>query len=415
MLIKKLAVPLINEKLLMQATHCYIAVNGISLDGFEFFRSRIPPACKMEIVTGMDEPADPEVLKRILKHYTGRISFRVYLKNTFTANMFLLDLPFRKSVAFVGSGSFTLQGIKDHEAIFWKITDPKEIESLKSWFVGYFEFGETLSEQMISEYEVVYKEIVQRQILSREDKHDVMELTTRGFSWDAIKFKLQCFKKEDYQILSPANSRLSNPVVVTGREHLKEKVFELGKSIERDISLLKLTSIPEHSISQLSSLSRSNQRVSEIGLAFGRSDSNLRKYPADIKMDDFVSLQFVIRQKEIRIALLANPGFGRIDRENMVTRMSDPIFKTNFHTLLSTLGPEFKIEIAGQVQPSGSFQNEEAFNTFLQGDDWKYFKFWIGRSFLPGDPAISSEKIQETIVKTFSMLMPLYEAIKHEA
>ncbi len=54
MLIKKLAAPLINEKLLQQAEHCYIASASISEVGFDFIRSRIPPKCKMDLVTGLE-------------------------------------------------------------------------------------------------------------------------------------------------------------------------------------------------------------------------------------------------------------------------------------------------------------------------------------------------------------------------
>src|SRR5687767_1209228 len=115
MLIKKLAVPLVNEKLLAQAVHCYIVTSGISLQGFEFIRQRIPPSCKVDVVTGIEKPVDPTVMKRVLKHYQGRIDLRIFLNGRLHANMLMLDLPFRKTVAFVGSGNLTLRGLKDNE------------------------------------------------------------------------------------------------------------------------------------------------------------------------------------------------------------------------------------------------------------------------------------------------------------
>jgi hypothetical protein len=45
--------------------------------------------------------------------------------------------------------------LKDHEEIFYKITDPKEIESVMSWFTSYFEFSEPLTEKFIEEYEAL--------------------------------------------------------------------------------------------------------------------------------------------------------------------------------------------------------------------------------------------------------------------
>ena len=83
MLIKKLAAPLINEKLLQQAEHCYIASASVSEAGFDFIRSRIPPKCKMDMVTGLDVPTSPQVLRRIWRNYQGRITLNIYSKNVF--------------------------------------------------------------------------------------------------------------------------------------------------------------------------------------------------------------------------------------------------------------------------------------------------------------------------------------------
>lgn len=155
MIIKKLAAPLINEKLLQQAEHCYIATAEFSEEGFDFIRSRLPTKTKMDLVTGMNGKTSPELLKRIWKHYQGRINLNFYSRNVLHANVYVFDLPYRKSVAFVGSGSCTLEGLKDQEEIFYKITDPKEIETVMSWFTSYFEFSDPLSDKFIEEYEVL--------------------------------------------------------------------------------------------------------------------------------------------------------------------------------------------------------------------------------------------------------------------
>ena len=155
MIIKKLAAPLINDKLLQQAEHCYIATANMSEEGFDFIRSRIPTKTKMDIVAGMNGKTPTELLRRIWKNYQGRINLNFYSRNVLHANVYVFDLPYRKSVAFVGSGSCTLEGLKDHEEIFYKITDPKEIESVMSWFTSYFEFSEPLTEKFIEEYEVL--------------------------------------------------------------------------------------------------------------------------------------------------------------------------------------------------------------------------------------------------------------------
>ncbi|HEY8933902.1 MAG TPA: phospholipase D-like domain-containing protein, partial [Cyclobacteriaceae bacterium] len=133
MIIKKLAVPLINDKILQQAEHCYIATAGISEVAFDFIKNRLSPKCKIDIVTGLDSLTSPQVLRRIWRHYQDRITLRLYTRNTFHANVYIFDLPFRKAVAFTGSGELTMEGLKDHEEIFKKIIDPKEIEALLSW------------------------------------------------------------------------------------------------------------------------------------------------------------------------------------------------------------------------------------------------------------------------------------------
>ena len=156
MIIKKLAAPLVNDKLLQQAEHCYIATAEISEEGFDFIRSRIPTKTKMDLVTGMNGKTSPEVLKRVWKNYQGRINLNFYSRNVLHANVYVFDLPYRKSVAFVGSGACTLGGLKDQEEIFYKITDPKEIETVMSWFTSYFEFSEPLAEKFIEEYEQLF-------------------------------------------------------------------------------------------------------------------------------------------------------------------------------------------------------------------------------------------------------------------
>ena len=153
MIIKKLAAPLVNDKLLQQAEHCYIASAEISEEGFDFIRSRIPTKTKMDLVTGISGKTSLEVLKRVWKNYQGRINLNFYSRNVLHANVYVFDLPYRKSVAFVGSGTCTLGGLKDNEEIFYKITDPKEIETVMSWFTSYFEFSEPLTEKFIEEYE----------------------------------------------------------------------------------------------------------------------------------------------------------------------------------------------------------------------------------------------------------------------
>ena len=149
----------------------------------------------MDIVTSLDGLTSPNVLKQIYNHYQGRITLNIFTRNVIHANVFVFYLPYRKAVGFVGSGDFSLEGMKDHEDLFWKISDPKEIESLMSWFTGYFEFGLPLTDRLIQEYELIYPAMKQREITSRQDKQQF--IASSNFNWDGIKFKNQYFKKEE--------------------------------------------------------------------------------------------------------------------------------------------------------------------------------------------------------------------------
>jgi HKD family nuclease len=413
MIIKKLAVPFINEKLLMQAEHCYIATAAISSPGFDFVRTRLSPKCKMDILTGLDEPTSPEALKKIWRHYLDKVSVHIYTKNSFHANVYILDLPYRKSVAFVGSGQFSLEGLKDHEEIFIKIIDPKEIENLKSWFTGYYEYAEPLSEEIIQEYELIYPLLKQREILSRSDKRDVIELTARGFSWDNIKFKNQYFKKEDYQVFANSNAPLANPVIQSERENVKKKLLELHSQLESHIASHSLYYDVNTMVSSIHPANYADGKVREMWLVYGRAEAELKRYFAGARLIDFLSIQILIRQKEIGILIGARGAEGRIDREHLQLKMTEVEYRTSLLNQLKNLGAGYWIEISGERKATESFLHEDALTEFIKLDDWRYYTFKIGKYFPAGDPEINSDLIVETMIKELDKIVALYRLIRN--
>jgi len=175
MLIKKLLVPFINEKILANAEHCYIATAALSEPALDFLMSKLPPKCKVDIVTGLDLPTSPELLFKVLKQYPTRIHLSIHTKSYFHPNTYIFDLPFRKMVAFVGSGNFTMGGIRDHEELAYKIESEKGVEEVKSWFRSYFELAEALTERAILLYQEVYPSIREREAESKREKGEVLE------------------------------------------------------------------------------------------------------------------------------------------------------------------------------------------------------------------------------------------------
>jgi hypothetical protein len=413
MIIKKLAVPFINDKLLQQVEHCYIATAAISDAGFDFIRSRIPTKSKMEIVTGLDVPTSPEVLKRIWRNYQGRITLNIYTKNFFHANVYIFDLPFRKSVAFVGSGQFTLEGIKDSEELFYKITDPKEIENLKSWFIGYYEFGSPLSEELIQEYEYLYPTLNQRDIASRQEKKQFIELTTAGFNWDFIKFKNQYFKKEDYLALSSSKARATSSEVHAERVSVQTKLIQLHELIKKDVTRMKLHADADAAklVSSLDPADHPDNKLQKIWLAYGRSEAELKKLNSNT-LTDFITLQIVLQQKEVGVWLTAKPNTGKVDREYFSKQMYNEEYKKQFFTLLMGLGAGYWIEISGDRKSVETFQNEDTLWEFTKADNWMHYAFIIGKNYAVGDAEISSELIVPTIIKDFEKLVLVYRHLK---
>ncbi len=415
MIVKKLAVPLINDKLLLQAEHCYIASAAISEAGFDFIRGRIPPKCKMEIVTGLDVLTSPQALRRIWRNYQDRITLNIFTRNFFHANVYIFDLPYRKAVAFVGSGNFTLEGIKDSEELFYKITDPKEIEALKSWFIGYYEFSEPITETIIQEYELIFPLMKQREIASRKDKKQFVELTTAGFNWDAIKFKNQFFKKEDYLTFTNSKAILNTPEIQAERAAVQAKLLQLHESIKGQMHKLKLheDSDPNNIVSSLNPEHHVDHTLSSMWITYGRSEAELNKYYPQAKLSNFMNLQFIIRQKEIAIWLVVGKQRGsKEDREFFRQHMIDEEYRNTFFKLLVGLGVGYWIEIAGDKINVETFQTAESLWEFTKSDDWMYYDFFIGKAYSPGDFDLSTDTITLTIAKDFDKLILLYRHIK---
>lgn len=419
MLIKKLAVPFINDKLLQQVEHCYIATAAISQSGFEFLRSRIPLKSKMEIVTGLDVPTAPEVLRRIWRNYHERITLHVYTRNFFHANVYIFDLPFRKAVAFVGSGYLTLEGMKDGEELFYKITDAKEIENLKSWFTGYYEFAEPLSEELIQEYEYLYPSLKQRDIVSRQEKKQLVALTTAGFNWDQIKFKLQYFKKEDFLVLSSSQMRSSTPEIQTERMRVQNKLIALHESIKDSLHRLKLyeDSDANKLVSSLDPADHFEGKLRSMWMSYGPSEAELKKNYSSAQVQacrqDVMQVQLTLQQKAFGIYLVCgNANTGQLDREYFKRQMHEEEYRKQFFTLLTGLGAAYWIEVVGDRRVVDTFANEEVLWEFTKPDEWMHYAFVIGRTYSPGDPEISSEHLATTIVKELEKLVLLYRHMK---
>lgn len=412
MITKRLAVPFINEKLLQQVEHCYIATAAISEAGFDFIRTRIPTKTKMEIITGLEMPTSPAVLQRIWRNYQGRITLNIYTRNDFHANVYIFDLPYRKSVAFVGSGHFTLEGIKDSEELFYKINDPKEVENLKSWFIGYYEFAQPLTESLIEEYEWRYPAMKQRYHTSRLEKKQFFALTTAGFSWDHIKFKQQYFKKEDYLAFSSSKAYFTTPGLHAERVSVKTKFVALHELLKGDLQKLGLHAITDSDsiVSSLDPADHTDSQLRSMWLDYGRSTTGLKKHDEATALADLMHVQIILSQKDMGICLVAGTTRkGKVDREYFKSSMNDVEYRKQMFTLLSGLGAGYWIDVACERKNTDAFPTEDALWEFTKADQWMYYDFIIGKNYTPDAVDISNENITASIVREFAKLSLLMQ------
>lgn len=397
MIIKKLAVPFINDKLLQQVEHVTIATAALSEAGFDFIRSRIPTKTKMEIVTGLDVPTAPEVLRRIWRNYQGRISLNIYTRNVFHANVYIFDLPYRKAVAFIGSGHCTLEGIKDSEELFYKITDAKEIENLKSWFVGYYEFGEPLNENFIAAYEKLYPTLKQRDFDSKQDKKEIFALTTAGFHWDQLKLKHHFFQKEDYQVLDPANVRLASTSIHEARVALQNKLLQLHELIRGHVQRLQLVTDASNLVSSVQVADHHDQQVRSMWLTYSASG------PVGTES---MQLQFIIRSASAGVSLeIGNPNSMQREREYFKLKMNDVEYRKQFFSLLKALDPGYTMVVACESKPLDSFANEDAVWEFTKADQWQDYAFYLEKKFAPAAAEISKDNMAATLQHAFDKLV----------
>lgn len=403
MIVKKLAAPLINSKILQQAEHCCIATAAITEPAFDFIKNRLPPKCKIEIVTGLDALSSPGVLRRIWRHYQDRITLNIYTKNFFHANVYIFDLPYRKAVAFVGSGHLTLPGLKDNEEIFWKIMDPKDIETLKSWFTGYYEFSVPLTETLLQEYELIFPEMKQREIESRYEKQDLIALSAQGLQWDSIKFKNQYFNKEDYLTLGNRKAALNTEEVIAERTSVQNKLIHLHGLLQQHVLRLGFDAQPDphHHVSSIHSDSHHHGKVRTMWIGYSAPETESMQ----------LTVKFIIRQYEVGVRLIVQEMNHNSIRSYLGDQMQDLAFRNRFLLGLTSLDPDYWIEIGGEKRGVASFQNEDSLWEFTRMDQGLDKGFVIGKNYSPGNGGISVENIAPTIMKEFDRLMLMYGQI----
>lgn len=306
MIVKKLLVPFVNTKLLQQAEYCYVATPAISEAGFDFFMSKVSPKCKVDIVTGLDLPTSPAVLRKISDRYRHQVALRIYTRNLFHASVYAFDLPYRKRMAFIGSGEFTLGGLLKNEELSYQVKVEKEAEDIKLWFARCFEEGIELTDRMINEYEVIYPLIRAREVNSARDKKQFIEAYINPFNWNDIDLSKHYFIKEDYLVFENLKALMNTDTIQAERLRVWHKLLALHEELKTYTTRKKIYAHfdPNQIVSSVNALHHMDDRVSAMWLSYSRSEKELKEYNA--APADLLQLQLIIRQHDFSLLLM--PG-----------------------------------------------------------------------------------------------------------
>lgn len=397
MLIKKLLVPFINEKILQNAEHCSIAAAAISEPAFDFLMSKLPPKCKVDIVTGLDRPTHPNVLSKVLRQYPNRIRFKIYSQNFFHPNVYLFDLPYRKMVAFVGSADFTMGGFRDNETLSYKIDTEKGVEEVKTWFRSYFDYAEELTDTLVAHYQDVYFSILAREAESRRETRALLDASTSSFRWETAKLVDQYFQEEDYATFAYRKASLDTQLIRFERERVLDKLLHLQEQLQPIVKKLGLQTSPDGGVSGLAPTAHTEHKIKAMCLAYWLEGTSSQ-------------LQMVVSRQEVGIWIDSSVHLsGKEENVGFKNNLGKVEYRKKFFELLKGLGVGYWIEMAGEKRAVSFFKTAEQLTECIVQAE---FLLRIGTSYAPNHSDISASQIVNTIQQVFTKLLPLYKEVE---
>ena len=278
--------------------------------------------------------------------------------------------------------------------MFWKVQDYKEIQNLKSWFVGYFEFALPLTEAIVTEYEAIFHDIRQREIVSLQEKMESLEAITR-INLDHIKFKNQFFKKEDYLAFTSIMSRNHSEAMKAERERIASRLTELHNAINSNLKKLRLYRQENRVCS-----SDLEPKISEQSIAY-----------ADDLGSPIPFIEIKIRRTGLSVGIVMGTSCGeRTCRERFKELMLEEPFRKNFFGAVLALNAGYQLQVAGETREITSFQDEQQLWNFTKADHDAYF-FGIFKLVMPGDAALSSDNITGTLLTEIEKLHAIYRHV----
>ncbi len=423
MLIQKLTVPFIKESLLQRTVHCRIASAAISDAGFQFIVSRLSSSCRIEIITGLDLPTSPEVLKAALA--SDRMTMKIFTNNFFHPKVYLFSLNDGAKKAFIGSGNFTLGGFQKNEELSYMISSEADVQGIDEWFTKYSNKSVPLTKEIISEYEKIYFAAKRREKQNREEKKQFNDLITGSFNWENLNLQNSYFTQEDYLTFSNENASLEDGAIKEKRIKVLNKFLLLHQQLVEHIKRWNWHPHPNsiHYVSSIDPNFQPENKVKAMWLAYGRPKEELLLYKGGLdsnnkepKPMDFIRVQVIIRQQDFGIWLMPGKDRGsEEDREYFKQQMQSEEYRSRFYVMLIALGDPYFIDVAGDERLVTSFKDANELWEYTKKDDWRYYYFTLGRNYSPDDSKIDEGVILDTILRDFDKLHPLYILMKDKS
>jgi HKD family nuclease len=176
------------------AGELWVAVGLLNNSGLLFILDKVPKACKLNFIVGIDLPTDPKALSKLLSLKSKRIiNARVLTDEFFHPKVYIIRST-GKLTAFVGSANCTMGGLKDNIEMTVGARDNGLCKSLINWFEkSLIPNSQPLTSDFIKDYKPKYDERIRRR---KQEKKEIDKLKEKE------NLKIQANLKQKAQFIS---------------------------------------------------------------------------------------------------------------------------------------------------------------------------------------------------------------------
>lgn len=399
----------------------YVAVGMITDRMFDFAMRKLRGCDDINIVVGVHMATPPDLMKR-LKEYTdeGKIKAQIFLDKYFHAKLYIFQLQRNSWIAFVGSGNFTSGGWMENEELFVKITDPVACKELLAVFDKWAVLSRPITDKFIDIYSQSFVANAHRAKDTRKSISDMIDSLTDVFNIENIDFRGQFFSKDDHLAFQPGITHLDTKEVLDRRMLVRNKLYRLNELVSPLLPRAWAVHphyIPEYIVSHIETKFHHEFNVKGLWVGYGRNKEELKKYGnIDATPLHFMRMQVIIRYDSVGIWLMpGKEGGGQIDREWMLRSIEEPGYLGHFYNLLTNLGENYWIEVAGEERHANAFGSPQSLKDFLLRDNWRYYYLTLGRDYAVGSPFLLENRFVSTVIEDFTKFQPLYELIRDKS